>query len=207
MIAILLLTVSLTFADSTQVHYAQQDADALTAMLDSADTRTEELMARYRLYPLTEDEAVIDGIPKELGPDASARELALLSGLWAYRAGETNIFNAVRYGRRSMNRLEEAEALDPDEPYVLLVKGQSLMFRPDIAGKDVPAAVDIFRNLTEVLHEHPKAGISDVEARSWLWLALKESGRAAEAEKLRDHLLATDPAPLYRQFLADPPSV
>lgn len=207
MIAVLLLTVSLSFADSTQALYAQQDADALRELLNDADSQTEVFMARYRLYPLTEKEEVIDDIPKELGPDASARELALLSGLWAYRAGETNIFNAVRYGRRSMNRLEEAEALDPDEPYVLLVKGQSLMFRPDIAGKDVPAAIEVFRTLINVLGEHPDCGISAVEARSWLWLALREAGRSEEAARLRADLLAADPAPLYAQFLDDPPSV
>ncbi|WP_245846024.1 hypothetical protein [Longibacter salinarum] len=199
--------MSLTFADSTQAHYAQQNADALRHMLAESDTRAESLMARYRLYPLTEDTDVIDDIPEELGPDASARELALLSGLWAYRAGETNFFMAMRYGRRSMSRLEEAEERDPDEPFVLLVKGQSLMFRPEIAGKDVAAAVDVFRALIESLDHHPDCGISRIEARSWLWLAMKENGQTREADELRTELLAENPPPLYDQFLADPPSV
>lgn len=207
MIAIFLLSVTLTFADSTQALYARQDAEGLRQLLSQADTRTESLMARYRLYPLTEESDIIDDLPQELGPNASARELALLSGLWAYRAGEANIFSAIRYGRRSMNRLEEAKARNPDEPYVLLVEGQSLLFRPDIAGKDVKAAAELFRRLINVLESDPDSGISAVEAHSWLWLALRESEAVAEADQIRQDLIARDPEPLYAQFLDDPPQV
>lgn len=207
MLSVFLLTVSLTFADSAQALYANQDADGLRQLLASADTRTERFIAKYRLYPLTEDEAVIEDIPSELGPNASARELALLAGLWAYRAGEANIFNAIRYGRRSMNRLEEAQARNPSEPYVLLVEGQSLMFRPDVAGKDVPAAVQRFRSLVDQLSEYPESGISEPEARSWLWLALRESDSHQEADEIHSTLLTQDIGPLYTQFLKDPPSV
>jgi len=207
MLSVFLLTVSLTFADSAQALYANQDADGLRQLLASADTQTERFIAKYRLYPLTEDEAVIDDIPSELGPNATARELALLAGLWAYRAGEANIFNAIRYGRRSMNRLEEARAQNPDEPYVLLVEGQSLMFRPDVAGKDVPAAVERFRTLVEQLSSYPQSGISEAEARSWLWLALRESESHQEAEDIHNALLTQDLGPLYTQFLKDPPNV
>lgn len=207
MIAVFLLSVTLTFADSTQSFYAQQDAEGLRSLMAQAETRTDSLMARYRLYPLTEDSDVIDDIPQELGPNASARELALLSGLWAYRAGEANIFSAIRYGRRSVNRLEEAKARDPDEPYVLLVEGQSLLFRPDVAGKDVAGAAKLFRRLINELEDHPNVGISSTEAHSWLWLALREAESAEEADQIRSELIARDPEPLYAQFLEDPPQV
>lgn len=196
-----------TFAERAQTYYASQNVDALRDLLGEADTRLEQFLARYRLYPLTEDETVIDDIPSDLGANATARELALLSGLWAYRAGEANIFSAIRCGRRSMNRLEEAKRRNPEDPYVLLVEGQSLMFRPDIAGKDVEAAVDRFRTLVEVVEDHPDAGISRTEAQSWLWLALREADHTSEASSLHASILEDAPAPLYRKFLEDPPSV
>ena len=207
MIAVFLLSVTLTFADSTQSFYAQQNAEGLQDLMAQADTRTESLMVRYRLYPLTEDSGVIDDLPQNLGPNASARELALLAGLWAYRAGEANIFNAIRYGRRSVNRLNEAKARNPNEPYVLLVEGQSLLFRPDVAGKDVHGAAQLFRKLISELDHHPNVGISSTEAHSWLWLALREAQSAEEADQIRSELLAQEPEPLYAQFLEDPPQV
>jgi hypothetical protein len=195
-----------TFADSVQAYYSAQEPDGLRMLVDRADSRLEALMARYRLYPLTEDASVIDGVPSGL-EDGSARELAILSGIWAYRAGEASFINAARYGRRSVNLLEEARAADPDEPYVLLVGGQSLLFRPSIAGRDVEAAVDHFRRLIDRVEQHPHVGIARTEARSWLWLALREAGRAADAQALHDDLTAGDLRSLYRQFLDDPPEV
>jgi hypothetical protein len=195
-----------TFADSVQAYYSAQEPDGLRALVDRADTRLEELMARYRLYPLTEDASVIDDIPSGL-EDGSARELAILSGIWAYRAGEASFINAARYGRRSVNLLEEARAADADEPYVLLVGGQSLLFRPSIAGRDVGAAIDHFRRLVDRLDRHPHVGIARAEARSWLWLALREAGRTGDAQALHDDLTASELSSLYRQFLDDPPEV
>jgi len=212
MTASLLLALMLMspFADATQEAYASQDVATLRSLLDRADTREESLLARYRLYPLTEDENVIDDIPSDVDDveNASARELALLSGLWAYRAGEAGFFfNAIRYGRRSVNFLEAAKAKDDTDPYVLLVEGQSYLFRPDVAGKDVDRAATLFRTLVDELLDDTSIGISPVEAKSWLWLALRECGRADEAQSLHQEVLSGDVAPLYRQFLNDPPSV
>lgn len=197
------------FADSLQQAYATQNVETARSLLETAETQEQVWMARYRLYPLTEEEDVLSPIPSgtEDVEEPTARKLALLAGLWAYKAGETNIFNAVRYGRRSMNFLEAAQKLDRDDPYVLLVEGQSLMFRPSIAGKDVPQAVERFQRLVEVLQGRDIDGIAVTEARTWLWLALKECGRRDEASALHEQLLADSPAPLYQQFLEDPPQV
>ena len=211
-ICLLAVTLSSSFAspsfvDSTQVHYANQDAEALRALLPDADTRFESLLARYRLYPLSEDSDIIADLPSDPSSDHSARELALLSGLWAYRAGEASFIGAVRYGRRSMNFLEAARAKAPSDPYVLLVEGQSLLFRPSIAGRDVEAAAARFDRLMDVLARHTDTGIAKTEAQTWLWLALRECGRAEEAATLRNALLANQPPALYLQFLRDPPQV
>jgi hypothetical protein len=206
-VCLLAVTLSTPFVDSTQTHYANQNAEALRTLLQTAETPFESLLARYRLYPLTEDPSVIDDLPSDPSPNRPARELALLSGLWAYRAGEASLLGAIRNGRRSMNFLEAAKARNPSDPYVLLVEGQSLLFRPSLAGRDVEAAVQRFDRLVDALARHSDTGIAKTEAQMWLWLALRESGRTAEAEALHKALRANALPPLYEQFLEDPPQV
>ena len=208
MIALLLtltmLTADSSFVASTQVHYAQQDAEALQSLLEEADSRFEELLCRYRLYPLTENESLLRDLPEALD-DGSARELAVLSGLWGYRAARASLFSAIQHGRRSQALLDAAKKKDPDDPYVLLVEGQSLIFKPRLAGRDEEAALGRFERLCVVL-EHLKSdiGISMMEAELWHWYAMHRL-EIDRAPAVRDELLSAGPPPLYRQFLQDPP--
>ncbi|PSQ73289.1 MAG: hypothetical protein BRD26_01100, partial [Bacteroidetes bacterium QH_1_64_81] len=94
---VLLLLLSMMpppFAQATQTAYAQQNAEKLRALFDRASSQSDSLLVRYRLYPLTEDEAVLDDLPSSL-QNGTPRDYALLSGLWAYRAGEASFFSAV----------------------------------------------------------------------------------------------------------------
>lgn len=205
---VILLTMMSTspFAQATQTAYAQQEADRLRDLLERASSRSDSLLVRYRLYPLTEDETLLADIPSSLS-DGSAREYALLSGLWAYRAGEASFLSTFQYGRRSTNLLQEAKERAATDPFVLLVEGQSLLFRPSIAGKDPDAAAQRFARLSEVLVDNGFVGISRTEAQVWRCLALKEAGRADEAKSLREFLHTQDLPPLYHQFLSSPPDV
>jgi len=205
---VILLTMMTTspFAQATQVAYAQEDADRLRTLMTRASSREDSLLVRYRLYPLTEDEDVLDGIPSSLS-DGTAREYALLSGLWAYRAGEASFFSVLQYGRRSTNLLEEAKTRAADDPFVLLVEGQSLLFRPSIAGKDPDAAAERFAQLADLVEANGFLGISKTEAQVWHCLALQEADRGSEAASLREHLQTKNLAPLYHQFLESPPDV
>lgn len=201
-----LLTVVLplmSFMDSTQTYYAQQDAEALEALHRQAETRFEDLLCRYRLYPLTEDEALLDDLPSDLA-DGSAQELALLSGLWGYQAAQTSLFRAVRHGRHAERLIDAAKAKDPDDPFVLLIEGQSFLFKPAVAGGDDETALKRFNQLRDVLQATATSAISMMEAEIWRWYALHQLGMN-NARIVRDRLLAEDPAPLYRQFLEDPP--
>jgi hypothetical protein len=193
-----------SYGDRVQRAYALQRTDSLRTLLREADARADRWLALYRLYPLTEDASLLDDLPDDLR-DGTAREYALLSGLWAYRAGEASLFSAIRCGRRSMRLLEAARAHDALDPYVLLVEGQSLLYRPAIAGRDVEAALQRFRQLQGVLDAHDDTGIAKLEAKLWTWFALRELGRTGEAKALKSDLLAQDPPALYRQFLLDPP--
>lgn len=194
------------FAEATQTAYEQQDVDALRLLLDRADSMGDSLLVRYRLFPLTEDERVLRNLPTTL-ENGNSQELALLSALWAYRAGEGSWLSAIRRGRRSTTLLEKAKALNPTNPFVLLVEGQSLLFRPAIAGRDPTAAAHRFSELARIAADNPSAGISPVEAQMWLWLALREADRDTEAETLRRQLRERSIASLYRQFLDAPPEV
>lgn len=195
-----------SFAQDIQDAYAQQQADTLRALMPRADSRADSLLVRYRLYPLTEDEALLEDLPESL-PSGSAREQALLSGLWAYRAGEASVFRVVQYGRRSSSLLEEAKAQDPDDPYVLLVESQSLLFRPAIAGRDAAAAAERLRRLAQRVRTAPGTGIAEAEAHTWRWLALREAGQGENARRLYNHLMEGDLPPLYQEFLRNPPDV
>lgn len=203
---VVLMSLQPPFADRVQSAYAREDAEALRALLQDADSRTDSLLVRYRLYPLTENAALLSELPKTLD-EGTAREWALLSGLWSYRAGEASIFSAVTYGRRSANLLETAQSIDPNEPYVLLIGGQSLLFRPSIAGKDPAAAAKQFDQLATLAEQEKTDGIPPVEAYIWKWLALKEAGQTDEARSMHATLEDQKIPPLYRQFLEDPPEV
>ena len=192
------------FAASVQARYAEQDAAALRRMLEQAEDRLEAtFLCRFRLYPLTRDAADLGELPRE-AEDTSARTRALLSGLWGYRAAEASVFKLLTAGRHAQRLLDEARDLDPVDPYVLLVEGQSLLFRPGFAGGDRELALRRFRQLASVLENRERIGIADIEARVWVWRALLELDDP-EAPPLRDKLLSQDPPPLYRAFLESPP--
>lgn len=201
---LLIVSSSLPFPQEVQQAYAQQDSNTLRTLLDRASSRADSLLVRYRLYPLTEDASLIEDLPSDLD-DATARERALLSGLWSYRAGEGSMIKAIQYGRRATTLLEAAKEADPNDPYVLLVEGQSLLFRPAIAGKDVEAAATAFEELASKTTSAD--GISSLEAHVWHWLALREADKTEEASALQERLVDRNPPPLYRQFLKDPPKV
>ena len=191
-------------ADSTATFYAEGNVAALKAMLSHAQSREIDLLCRYRLYPLTEDDRYIMDLPTTLGAEATARELALLAALWGYRLRNASVFQMAKWGTRSHRLLEAAKAIAPDDPFVLLIEGQSLLFRPAIFGGDAQEAVARFRELRIALDHVPSSGISRMEADLWVWLALEKLGED-EAPFLREKLLATAPPPLYRQFLLSPP--
>ncbi|WP_263786407.1 hypothetical protein [Salinibacter grassmerensis] len=205
-VLLVLAMLSTPFAEATQTAYAQEDADRLRTLFEQASSRADSFLVRYRLYPLTEEASILDDLPSSLS-EGTAREYALLSGLWAYRAGEASIFSAVTYGRRSTNLLEEAKAQAPDAPFVLLVEGQSLLFRPSIAGKDPDGAARRFARLAEIVATKEGSAITETEAHMWQWLALREADRPDEAQPLYDRLASQDLPSLYRQFLESPPDV
>lgn len=189
--------------DSLAHYYAAQDADAVARLLAGARTREERLLCRYRLYPLTRDESLVADIPSVEGV-RSAREAALIAGLWGFRAAQASPLRLPTYGRRSEGALNHARRLDPDDPYVLLIEGQSLLYKPALFGGDPRAAQGRFERLRDLIRGRRVAGMDPIEPEVWVWMALRRQ-RSSQAEPLRRRLLARNPPPLFRQFLTDPP--
>ena len=193
-----------TVRDSLTYYYARQDTTAVERLYRTkARTREDRLLCLYRLYPMTLDERYLDDIPSESGV-TSARELALISALWAYRAAAGPAWRLPTYGRRSERILGRALEIDPAEPYALLVRGQGLYYKPAIFGGDVAAAQRTFERLRQRLGARGVPGIHPFEAEVWIWMALRRQDEAAGA-RLRQRLLAQNPPRIFRQFLIDPP--
>ena len=190
-------------AEMAHRYYAEGNVAALRRLLHTSEDRTIRLLCRYRLYPLTEDAKYLVDLPETLEAP-SARELALLSGLWGYRVREAPVWRVPSYGRRSQRLMDEAKHLNATDPYVLLIEGQSLLFRPALFGGDPRNALDCFRRLQQVLSGAPDVGISMMEAMLWEWYALEKMDDQA-ADDVREHLLAQNLPPVYRQFLQTPP--
>ena len=196
-------TSDTALVDSTQIYYATQDIEALQRLFAHTDDRELALLCRYRLYPLTQDRVYLEDLPAAL-ETPTARELALLSGLWGYRVMESSVFKVPTYGKRATRLLDEAKTIDPMEPFVLLIDGQSLLFRPKIFGGDKQEALDQFNKLRDILPDTHAPGISMIEAGLWVWYT-RTKMKDADAETLRSELLAQNPPPLYKTFLLDPP--
>ena len=190
------------FAAATQQLYARRDVAALQRLCGGA-TGEADLLCRYRLFPLTQDESLIANLPVA-APTPTARGNALLSGLWGYRAARAPLLRVPAYGGRSLDLLRRARALDARDPFVLLVDGQSLLFRPAIAGGDRRAALARFRALQGIVGAAPGEGVAPMEADLWVWFALFRAGDRTAAD-LHARLLARNPPPLYRDFLLHPP--
>lgn len=193
-----------TVRDSLTYYYVRQDAGAIDRLYRTkARTREDRLLCLYRLYPMTLDERYIAEVPSEEGV-TSARELALISALWAYRASSGPAWRLPTYGRRSERILERALARDPAEPYALLVRGQGLYYKPGIFGGDVAAAQRTFEQLRQRVSGRGIPGLHPFEAEVWIWMAVRRQDEAAGAA-LRQRLLAQGPPSMFRQFLIDPP--
>ena len=200
MLALLLSAVC--YAGEIERAFANDDAPGVQRLYTMAETRPDSLLALYRLVSLTEDASILEDIPDELDESAQARELAWLSGLWGFRAQNAGLLKKPKYGAASIRLIEAAERLDPEDPWVLLVSGQSYLYRPGIIGGSADEAQARFDTLVSRLSAEPMCGLPLIEARIWTWMVLKEDERPG-ADSLRAELLATEPRPRYRLWLEE----
>jgi hypothetical protein len=192
------------FSEQVQLRYGERDVAGLRALCATPPTDEAAWLCRYRLYPLTQDARLLDDLPADAAPGASAQTLALQAGLWGYKTVGASVFELPGIGRKAERLLGAARTRQADDPYVLLIEGQSLFYKPAIVGGDKRRALETFERLRGVVERRPHAGVSAVEADVWVWYArhMTEPDRA-EAERRR--LLAGNLPPLWRAFLLSPP--
>lgn len=198
-----LLAAARTFTDSLTAYYAARDLDGLRSLHARARTLEQRLLVRYRLFPVTRDEGLLRDLPAD-GDARTARELALLSALWAYRASTAPAWRMPTFGRRSEALLTRARALDAADPYVLLVEGQALLYKPRMVGGNPREALARFQALRPIALRNPASGVLHWEADVWAWMAMRRLDHP-DADATKSRLLAEDPPPLFRAFLLHPP--
>jgi hypothetical protein len=184
--------------------YGDKDVDAIRRQLADASTQFEELHALYRLYPLTEDLELLLDIPTTPGPEASASETALLAALWTWRGARSKFLKRLSIIMKGVRMLDLAREMDPDDPFVLLVDGQALIYKPKIAGGSIRKALATLQRLRSILESESSCHISIEEVDSWIWFCLNRLDDP-EAESFKQRFLAAEPAPLFRQFVLSPP--
>ncbi len=197
------LALFASLPDTTQTLYAAKDIAALQHVCAAPAGQEADFLCRYRLYPLTEDARYLADLPADV-EGGSPRTLALLSGLWGYKTARAPLHLVPRYGMRAERLLKRARHAAPEDPFVLLIEGQSLLFKPALAGGDRSAALARFRLLRRVAARNPRGGVSPLEADLWTWYTLDKLGDAS-APPMRALLLAQNPPRLYREFLLSPP--
>jgi hypothetical protein len=187
------------FAEKVLRRYTSADTDGLKRLHARAANNEEELLCRFRLYPVLRDETYLKDVPDPV--TGSARELALIAGLWAYKTAVAPAWRVPGYGKRSEMMLRAARQADPDDPYVLLVRGQGQLYKPKLMGGDAKAAVATFENLRGVLEgTDMPMGLSIWEAKTFAWLARCQTDKQAAAAE-RERLLAEEPPKAFELLL------
>jgi tetratricopeptide (TPR) repeat protein len=111
---------------------------------------------------------------------------ALQSVCYGYIAGVGGTFAAIRNGRASGRAMEQALALAPRNPRVVLVDALGLYFRPKIAGGDKAKACNRFAESTALFQVASDSGVAiwgRAEAHFWRGRCLREAGDTMGANK------------------------
>ena len=119
------------------------------------------------------------------GPLA-AESWALQSACYGYVAGLGGMFAGIRNGRASGTAMQQALALDPGNPRVVLVDAFGLYFRPKIAGGDKLKACGRFREAGAAFDRAgatASGGWGPAEAHFWLGRCLLDADNPGGARR------------------------
>lgn len=183
--------------------YGRKDIATLKRLLASTKNQLDRFLVLYRLYPLTQDESLIQNIPTGLASTASARELALLAALWSYRINEDKTL-LISAGMRMDGLIKAAGKRNSQEPFYLLIDGQSYFYRPNMFGGSYEKALQRFTACRDALIRTPISGMDRLDAEVWIWLTMHKM-KASNANSFKQELLKRNLPAVYREFLLSPP--
>jgi len=129
-----------------------------------------------------------------LQPD-SAEYHRLLGSLYG-QAIPGNVTSALRYGRKSLDELNKAIALAPENSEVYLSRGIGMYYLPSMFGGGPERALE---DLSKALERNPKSD----EALLWMGIALRKAGRNREAREALTKAVKLNPRRVWAKQQLD----
>jgi tetratricopeptide (TPR) repeat protein len=213
------------WADSVSKLVAQAMAGNSTALMDEAIALTDRVLAvtpkdgvmlHYKGYALYRKGNLMLGArakESDLKPvleeaddvlEASAAVLkwpetsALRASVLGQLIGIGGMLSGMRLGPKADNLLDEAMAIDPANPRVLMLRGISSMYKPkmfgggnDKAERDLRKSIELFATNHPV---SPAPSWGHSEAWAWLGQVLAKENKVDEARKAYQEALALEPS-------------
>jgi tetratricopeptide (TPR) repeat protein len=132
--------------------------------------------------------------------DPTAAEYHRLLGTLYGQVIPGNVALGLRYGRKTLQELDRAVELDPDDALVHLSRGIGKYYLPVMFGGGAEAAMEDLRRAAEL---DPKSD----QAQLWLGLALRKANRNAEARRALERAVKLNPRRVWaRQQLEKTPA-
>jgi len=135
-------------------------------------------------------EAGVAAAEKAVALDPNSAEFRRLLGVLYGQLVPGNLARAVQYGRRSVEELDRALALAPNNSDVHLSRGIGKYYLPAILGGGAEAALEDLRKAIEL---DPKSD----QAHLWLGLALRKANRLEEARQALARAVKLNPERLW----------
>lgn len=133
--------------------------------------------------------------------ERTAEALALHSVVLGRLIGVRGVDAVFEYGRKSSAELDEAFALEPQNPRVLLLAGTTAYHKPKLWGGSVDRALQYFQEAAaEFEKESAGAAVAGApawghaEAFAWVGRAYEKKGNIAAARAAYERALAIEPA-------------
>lgn len=141
-------------------------------------------------------ETGIAAAEKAVGLEAGSAEYHRLLGALYGQAIPGNIALGLRYGRKTLEELDRAIALDPKNSLVYLSRGIGKYYLPPMLGGGAETALE---DLQKAIELDPKSD----EAYLWLGLALRKANRHREAREALSQAVRLNPKRIWAKQQLD----
>ncbi len=216
-VACLLLAASGALSDARQARDRQDRAALQTAAARAAaaaEKKPQDARAHYEaalaysyLAEVAEEvrdraaarqaaEAGIQAAEKAVALEPNSAEHQRILGALCGQAIPGNLASALKYGRKSLEALDRALALDPKSSDIHLSRGVGRYYLPAALGGGAEAAIEEFRKAIDL---DPRSD----QAHLWLGLALRKANRNREARQALARALELNPRRIWAKQQLD----